>query len=155
MDLGNWFRFLSNALGVRKHLLPDVDNQYDLGASDAAWKNAYLDGAISGDAVTSDSYNASVAKVVKTDADGGLRLDHLEVGNVTGAAEGEVKVAASGSFGGGLNVGTATGAAAGDIKASLDIYGRAIFPGLQTTCYLHYAFNHIYWYNGSTYVQLD
>jgi len=38
----------------------------------------------------SDTYNDTVPKVVVTDADGGLRLDHAEFGNCTGAGEGDV-----------------------------------------------------------------
>jgi hypothetical protein len=41
----------------------------------------------------SDTYNDTEAKVLATDADGGVRLDHLEVGNTTGAVEGEVRAA--------------------------------------------------------------
>ena len=44
----------------------------------------------------SDTYNDTAPKVFATDADGGARIDHLEVGNITGATEGDV--AASGFF---------------------------------------------------------
>jgi len=43
---------------------------------------------------SSDTYNTSVAKVLKSDADGGVRLDHIEVGSATGAGEGDVKASA-------------------------------------------------------------
>jgi hypothetical protein len=41
----------------------------------------------------SDTYNDTEAKVLATDSDGGVRVDHIEVGNVTGAAEGELALA--------------------------------------------------------------
>jgi hypothetical protein len=40
--------------------------------------------------IDTDTYNDSAAKVLGTDADGGGRVDHWEVGNVTGAVEGDV-----------------------------------------------------------------
>jgi hypothetical protein len=75
---------------------------------------------------SSDTYNASVAKVLKSDADGGGRVDHWEVGNVTGAVEGQVKAAADGYFYG-VNAGQASGAGAdgeGTIKGSNWVHAR-------------------------------
>ena len=43
--------------------------------------------------IDSDTYNAAATAVLGTDADGGVRVDHMEVGNTTGAAEGVVKAA--------------------------------------------------------------
>jgi hypothetical protein len=44
-------------------------------------------------AISSDTYNDTVAKILGSDADGGARLDHLELGNVTGAVEGQLTAA--------------------------------------------------------------
>lgn len=46
-------------------------------------------------ATSSDTYNASVANLLKSATDGGLRLDHLDLGNITDAAEGELRAAAN------------------------------------------------------------
>ena len=94
MSLSDRFwRLLADRIEARMHLRPEKDNAFDLGAATYAWRNLYVDTAISGDAVSADTYNATVAKVLKAAADGGLRLDHLELGNVTGAAEGELALA--------------------------------------------------------------
>jgi len=45
--------------------------------------------------IASDTYADSVARILGTDADGGVRVDHIETGNVTGAAEGEVAYSAN------------------------------------------------------------
>ena len=56
-------------------------------------------------ATSSDTYNAAVANLLKSATDGGLRLDHLELGNVTSAAEGQLKTAGNVSVGAFLNLG--------------------------------------------------
>jgi hypothetical protein len=44
-------------------------------------------------AIDADTYGDSVAKILGTDVDGGVRVDHQEVGNVTGAVEGQIRAA--------------------------------------------------------------
>lgn len=42
-------------------------------------------------APSNDVYGATTAKTLQTDANGGMRLDRLNVGNVTGAIQGQIK----------------------------------------------------------------
>ena len=51
--------------------------------------------------IDSDTYNATAPAVVGTDADGGVRLDHAEFGNIMGAAEGEIGLSGLRLFGSG------------------------------------------------------
>jgi hypothetical protein len=45
--------------------------------------------------IDSDTYNAAATAVLGTDADGGARLDHLDVGSAAGAGEGDVSYSAN------------------------------------------------------------
>jgi microcystin-dependent protein len=42
MKLTDVLRPLAEFLSVRRHLLPDADNRYDLGAADAKWRRLYV-----------------------------------------------------------------------------------------------------------------
>jgi len=69
--------------------VPDHDHSGDAGdVGQFAGLNALTD-------LDDDTYNAVAAAPLKSNVDGGLRLDHLNIGNVTGAVEGELKAAAA------------------------------------------------------------
>lgn len=122
MDLARAFFTGAEKVFARLHLMPHRDDVLDLGSSSGRWRDLHLSGQLVSTKATgtapmtvasttkvanlnadllddldtsSDTYNASVAKVLATDADGGARVDHWEVGNVTGAGEGDVSYAAN------------------------------------------------------------
>ena len=122
MELTRAFFAIAEKVFVRLHLIPHRDDVLDLGSSAGRWRDLHLSGQLVSTKATgtapmhvasttkianlnadllddldtsSDTYNASVAKILKSDADGGLRLDHIEVGDATGAGPGEIRASAT------------------------------------------------------------